>query len=151
MFDVLKIEELIATTSLTAGDFIDGGDVHYSMSPTFLDYSLNTSLKKLNVATLDCAFLHNCYESGKRKYRSDQEWQHALSMAFEFYERMVSENKIRSYGITGNQALRFDPELVNKIYKQPMLEKDDLEGIRKFSLDNNPDSLPDYEPSIRYR
>ena len=51
----LVIQELISSTSLQESDFVQ--ESGYSMEPQFLNYSLQTSLKKLNLKTLDCVFL----------------------------------------------------------------------------------------------
>ena len=57
----LVIKELVSSTDLEVTDFIDAGNRTIpkasSLHPTFLDYSLNMSLKKLNLRTVDCAIL----------------------------------------------------------------------------------------------
>jgi hypothetical protein len=55
----LVYEELLQNTNLQEEDFtvLDKAKTFFSMHPTFLDYSLNYSRKKLNLETIDAVLL----------------------------------------------------------------------------------------------
>ena len=90
----------------------------YSLHPTFLNYSLNASLKKLNLCTLDCALLANPFEAAFLGYTAEDAAQSAtvrhekylyrLAHAFQFYEEAVADGRIRSYGISCHDSLLTD-------------------------------------------
>ena len=85
------------------------------MKPQFLNYSLQNSLQRLNLQTLDCAILQDPFEatfggltpdmaslSATVRYRKYLE---RLAKAFEFYEDAVSRGLIRSYGISSVESM----------------------------------------------
>ena len=109
----LIARELIDSTELEATDFARGG--RYSLHPHFLDYSLNQSLEKLNLRTIDCAILQNPFEAAFLGYTPEeaghstsarhQRYLYRLARAFQFYEQAVQDGRIRSYGISCHDSL----------------------------------------------
>jgi len=87
-------ENVIEKNLATKSDIIV--DQH-CITPAFLEWSLEQSLKNLQLQTIDIFFLHNPetqlgyidYESLKLKIRA----------AFELFENMVQKGKIKNYGI----------------------------------------------------
>ena len=79
----------------------------HCMSPDFLRWSVGQSLQNLGLETLDILFLHNPetqlgyigYETLKLRIRS----------AFELFERLADEGKIRCYGVACWNGFLFDP------------------------------------------
>jgi aryl-alcohol dehydrogenase-like predicted oxidoreductase len=84
------------------------GGMH-CMAPAYLDDQLNQSLSNLGVQTLDLMYLHNAAESqipevGRAVFME------RLKLAFEFYERARTENRIRYYGLATWNCFRVEPE-----------------------------------------
>lgn len=71
----------------------------HSLHPVWLSYSLQKTLKKLNVATLDCLLLSEPVENLLKQFTSKKEVMLRLGHAFAFCEAMVQEGKIKAYGI----------------------------------------------------
>ena len=69
----------------------------------FLKHSLETSLKKMNLATLDVAILSYPAEVCRGVY-GDALYFNKLSKAFEFYEYAISKGWLRSYGVSGHNS-----------------------------------------------
>ena len=61
----LVFEELLANSSLEREDFyvLDDEQTYYSLHPAFLDFSLNYSLNKLQLETLDAVLLTQPFET----------------------------------------------------------------------------------------
>ncbi len=69
----------------------------HCMTPAFLRWSVEQSLKNLQLDTLDILFLHNPeFQLGYVDYKTLKK---RIKKAFELFEGLVSEGKIRSYGI----------------------------------------------------
>ena len=114
----LVLEELKQQTSLTEDDFciLDNGKAYYSLDAAFLEFSLNFSLQKLGLETLDCVLLDDPFETTywhefthASTERREDRYYTKIAKAFEFYERAVQDGKIRSYGLTGTESLLQDP------------------------------------------
>ena len=105
----LQIEELIQSSglSISPSDFHDHGMMKYSMHPISLKNSLKKSLAKMNISTLDCAFLDEPHETIRRFMDDKAQFNAQLTRAFEFYEGAVSDGLIRSYGVSVNESARF--------------------------------------------
>ncbi len=69
----------------------------HCMTPGFLEFSLNRSLKNLGLSTIDIYFLHN--PEFEKIGKSEEEFYHCIKLAFEKFEEMVDMGKIRYYGI----------------------------------------------------
>jgi len=56
------LKEIYSETGLQENDFVPG-ETPYCIDPAFLKYSLQTSLTKMNIQTLDVAILSFPYET----------------------------------------------------------------------------------------
>ena len=83
----------------------------FSFNPFWLNYCLNKSLDRLNIETLDLALLTSPIEFARHKDYSNEEMMDLIGRAFEFYEAMVQDGKIKEYGIYSNAAFILDPEV----------------------------------------
>ena len=80
----------------------------HCISPKFLEWSLEQSLKNLGVDTLDIFFLHNPeMQLGHVPYETVLE---RIEAAFELFERKVAEGKIKAYGVASWNAFLYEPE-----------------------------------------
>jgi len=80
----------------------------HCLHPVFLRRSVEESLQRLNLQTLDIVYIHNPYEA-QGPFNTDNVFFDRLQQAFETMEQLVSENKIRSYGIATYSSLRLKP------------------------------------------
>jgi len=80
----------------------------HCLHPVFLRRSVEESLQRLNLQTLDIVYIHNPYEA-QGPFNTDNVFFYRLQQAFETMEQLVSENKIRSYGIATYSSLRLKP------------------------------------------
>jgi aryl-alcohol dehydrogenase-like predicted oxidoreductase len=80
----------------------------HCLHPTFLRRSVEESLQRLNLQTLDIVYIHNPYEA-QGPFNTDAVFYDRLQQAFETMEQLVSENKIRAYGIATYSSLRVKP------------------------------------------
>lgn len=69
----------------------------HCMSPAFLRWSVEQSLKNLQVETLDILFLHN--PETQLGYVDRKTVEKRIKKAFELFEKLVEEGKIKAYGI----------------------------------------------------
>lgn len=77
----------------------------HCLDPKFLEISLEESLKRLNLETLDVLYLHNPYEA-QGPFNTDNVFFDRLQAAFEFLETAVEAGKIKQYGIATYSSLR---------------------------------------------
>lgn len=78
----------------------------HCMSPKYLEYSIETSLKNLNVETIDIYYLHNPeFELGHLSYEKVIK---KITKAFELFEKMADKGKIKYYGIASWNAFTFE-------------------------------------------
>lgn len=76
----------------------------YCIHPSYLKYQLDKSLSKMKLTTLDTLILSNpLFMLGQELDRKEVGYR--IMKAFEFLEEMVIQNKIRSYGISGQDEL----------------------------------------------
>ena len=61
-------------------------DMVFSINPVWLEHSINKSLKKLNIETLDCVYLQNPLENSLKLYKNLEEVDRAIKKAFVFLE-----------------------------------------------------------------
>lgn len=87
-------EKLIDTNLATKDDIIV--DQH-CMTPAYLRWSVEQSLQNLNLKTLDIMFLHN--PEMQLGYIDRKTFKKRVKKAFELFETLVDEGKIRQYGI----------------------------------------------------
>ena len=120
----------------------------YSMHPEFLNFSLDYSLSKLGLQTLDAVLLTQpfevAYHTKELRYASlERQLNHyydKLAKAFEFYESAVQDGRIRSYGITAFDSLIINQEVMRqkfkKGYKVPNMKKRGRRYIAYATNDN---------------
>lgn len=100
------ISENMLETNLAKAEDIEL-DQH-CMTPSFLRYSCEQSLKNLRLECLDIYFLHNPEtQLTKIGYSAFLE---QLEEIFETFEALVSEGKIKSYGVAVWNAFTYDEE-----------------------------------------
>jgi aryl-alcohol dehydrogenase-like predicted oxidoreductase len=71
----------------------------HSLHPEWLKHSLEITLARLNISTLDCVYLSEPIEHLMLKYADKKEMKMRLAHAFAFLEEMVQDGKIKAYGI----------------------------------------------------
>ena len=103
------VENLIKKGKTIKEDFVGN---FYSMHPNFLKFSIEKSLNNLGINTIDLFYLQNSAEVvmpliGKEKYMEN------LSRCFELFEKMILENKIKTYGLATSLCFRAKEEEKN--------------------------------------
>ena len=78
----------------------------HCMSPAFLRWSVERSLENLQLETLDVCFLHN--PETQLGYVGRDTLMARIKTAFELFETLVAEGKIRSYGIASWNAFLYE-------------------------------------------
>jgi aryl-alcohol dehydrogenase-like predicted oxidoreductase len=92
-------ENVIDTGLATKDDIVI--DQH-CMTPAYLRWSVEQSLKNLQIETLDICFLHN--PETQLGYVDYKTLKKRIKKAFELFEKLVKEGKIRGYGIAAWNA-----------------------------------------------
>lgn len=98
-------ENFIETGIATWGDIAGGS---HCMTPAYLENQLQQSLRNLNLDCLDVYYLHN--PESQLAAVSPEEFSRRLRAAFEFFERAVSDNRIKSYGVATWNGFRVEPD-----------------------------------------
>jgi len=80
----------------------------HCLHPKFLKMSVEESLERLNLQTLDCVYLHNPYEA-QAPFNLDNVVFDRMTQAFEAMEELVQEGKIKKYGVATYSSLRLKP------------------------------------------
>jgi len=80
----------------------------HCLHPDFLKASVEESLKRLNLQCLDVVYLHNPYEA-QGPFNTDNVFFDRMAEACEAMESLVSEGKIKSYGLATYSSLRKKP------------------------------------------
>ena len=83
------------------------------MHPDFLGYQLKQSLDRLGLETIDLLMLQNPYEQGLM-HMTILEYKKMFMKVVEFYEKAVSDGKIKNWGITANPSLLWHPITIKK-------------------------------------
>jgi aryl-alcohol dehydrogenase-like predicted oxidoreductase len=77
-------------------------DHFYSLAEEALEYQIDSSLKHLKKETLDVFLIHNPEIYFQMKQTKPEELYKKIIQLFLFLEKMVTKNKIKSYGISSN-------------------------------------------------
>lgn len=78
----------------------------HCMTPAYLRWSVEQSLQNLQLQTIDVFFLHNPeMQLGYVEYRTLKK---RIKKAFELFEKLVEEGKIRHYGIASWNGFLYD-------------------------------------------
>jgi len=98
-------EEIIHSNICRKEDIING--IH-SMSPSFLEFQLEQSLKNLKVEGIDLLYLHNAAEE-QLEVVNRNEFYDKLVDVFIFFEKMRDIRRIKWYGLATWDSLRVLP------------------------------------------
>jgi len=83
-------------------------NLRLTMNPNYFDYALNLSRQHMNIETIDIYYIHEPELSisvlGEDKFYKN------LEKVIDFYERKVSEGKIREYGMATWDAFQINKE-----------------------------------------
>ena len=107
----MLIQQLTEDNLITKEDV--AAEIH-SMHPSFLDHQLQSSLKNLNLQTIDLMYIHNAYESWSH-FVTEEQFLEKLAKTFEFYESKRQQGQIQYYGMATWLCFRAKPE-EEKIY-----------------------------------
>ncbi len=80
----------------------------HCLHPEFLRQSVESSLERLNLESLDVCYLHNPYEA-QGPFNTDNVVYDRITKAFELMEELIDEGKIKNYGIATYSSLRVKP------------------------------------------
>ena len=100
------IEHMLTELKVPEKDIVT--ESGHCLHPAFLKHSLEGSLERLNLDTLDLYYLHNPYE-GQAPFNLDNVVFDRITKAFEFLEEQVQNGKIKNYGIATYSSLRVKP------------------------------------------
>lgn len=112
----------IDTTLLESG-LVEKSDIvidQHCMSPEYLRWSVDQSLKNLKLKTLDVLFLHN--PETQLGYVDRETVLLRIKEAFRVFEALVDEGKIRSYGIATWNAFLYEEEHTEYLSLQEIVE-----------------------------
>lgn len=104
--DYLK-EKLLDTGILDSEDVYIEETLRLTMSPKYFNYALDISRKHLNLETIDIYYIHEIELS--MKHYGPEEFYRKLKGIITAYENMVSEGKIREYGMATWEAYQLNP------------------------------------------
>ena len=92
----------------------------HCMTPEYLRWSVEKSLENLNIKTLDVMYLHN--PETQLGYVDRRVFKKRIKKAFELFEKLVEEGKIRHYGIASWNAFLYEEEHTEYISLKEMVE-----------------------------
>ncbi|WP_298693561.1 aldo/keto reductase [uncultured Sulfuricurvum sp.] len=100
------IEETIVGTGLATKEeiVID----QHCMTPSYLRWSCEQSLKNLEIDTIDIFFLHN--PETQLGYVDQETFYERIEAAFKLFEELISEKKIGAYGIAAWNGFLYEEE-----------------------------------------
>ena len=112
------IEENVINSGLATKDDIIV-DQH-CLSPEYLRWSVEESLKNLQLETLDILYLHNPeMQLGYVDYKTLKK---RIKKSFELFEQLVEEGNIRSYGIASWNGFLYDDNHTEYLSLKDMVE-----------------------------
>jgi aryl-alcohol dehydrogenase-like predicted oxidoreductase len=85
----------ILTGLIDANDISSGYNV---LNPNYIARCIDKSLMNMHLSTIDLVYIHNAFESWYNDVSREQFFE-MLSKVFEVYEKYISNNKIRYYGM----------------------------------------------------
>jgi len=92
----------------------------HCMTPEYLRWSVEKSLKNLNLETLDVMYLHN--PETQLGYVDRKSFKQKIKKAFELFEKLVKEGKIRHYGIASWNAFLYEEDHTEYISLKEIIE-----------------------------
>jgi len=100
------IEDNFIKTGIASFSDIAGGA--HCMTPRYLAYQLDQSLRNMNLTCVDAYYIHNP-ESQLSVVPHGEFW-NRLRAAFEFLEQVVVDGKIKNYGVATWNGFRAEPD-----------------------------------------
>lgn len=107
-----NISAEVLVNSLIKQKLIENQDIAgeaHCMHPNFIRNQVERSLENLQLETIDLMYLHNAAEA-QMSLIGEEKFLERLGKSFEMFERLVSENKIKSYGMATWLCFRSPPE-----------------------------------------
>lgn len=92
----------------------------HCMTPDYLRWSVEKSLENLGLKTLDILFLHN--PEMQLGYIDYEELKKRVKKAFELFEELVKEKKIRNYGVATWNGFLYDETHTEYLSLKDMVE-----------------------------
>lgn len=92
----------------------------HCMTPKYLRWSVEKSLENLNLQTLDVMYLHN--PETQLGYIDRKTFKKKIKKAFELFEKLVEEGKIRNYGIASWNGFLYEEGHTEYISLKEMVE-----------------------------
>ena len=100
-------EKLIDTGILSTEDVYMEDTLWLTMNPKYYEYALDISRSHMNIETIDIYYIHELELS--MKHYGPAEFYERLKAIIIVYEKMVSDGKIREYGMATWDAFQLDP------------------------------------------
>ena len=92
----------------------------HCMTPAYLRWSVEKSLENLGLKTLDVMYLHN--PEVQLGYVDRKSFRKKIKKAFELFEKLVEEGKIRQYGIASWNAFLYEESHTEYISLKEMVD-----------------------------
>lgn len=92
----------------------------HCMTPSYLRWSVEKSLKNLGLETIDLMYLHN--PETQLGHINKKEFRKKITKAFELFEKLVDENKIRFYGVASWNAFLYEESHLEYISLKEILD-----------------------------
>jgi len=99
-------QEYVKKGVIKAGDISSG---YHCMTTSYLEDQLNRSLNNLDLECVDLIYLHNAIE-GQIQDMSKEQLVQKLKDVFEFYEKKISDGKIKFYGMATWECFRVNSD-----------------------------------------
>lgn len=113
-------EKLIDTGILSVDDVYMEETLRLTMNPKYYEYALDVSRNHMNLETIDIYYLHELELS--MKHYGPTEFYERLKDVIIAYENMVSDGKIRAYGMATWDAFQLDPSNEKYISLETVME-----------------------------
>lgn len=113
-------EKLLDTAILSKEDVYMEDTLWLTMNPKFFEYALDISRKHMNLETIDVYYIHEL-ELSMRHYGSLVFYKKLKDIIIA-YENMVSEGKIREYGMATWEAFQLSPSEDKHISLEKVME-----------------------------
>lgn len=104
----------------------------HCLSPMFLRWSLEQSLKNMQVGCVDVFYIHN--PEMQLGYVDDKEFFKRMQKAFEMCEKLVEEGKIKAYGIASWNGFLYDDDNMEYISLNKMVNLAEKAGGKGHHL-----------------
>ncbi len=110
-------ETFVKTGVMSFSDIVAGS---HSMTPRYLENQINRSLENMGLEALDVYYLHN--PETQLQEVSREEFDERTRQAFETFERLRAENRVRMYGAATWNGFRVGPGAREHLSLERMVE-----------------------------